>query len=95
MTLFAADVSGIDWMVRHGRSVALSIAMKAAPSKLCTNEYNSTILDMIIASATADRVSSRTHFASVCQTYIYSLFISQPNITWAYKSGEVTPGAAA
>lgn len=55
-----ADVSGIDWMVRHGRSVALSIAMKAAPSKLCTNEYNSTILDMIIASATADRIPIAT-----------------------------------
>uniref|UniRef100_A0A4W3H8T3 GCN1 activator of EIF2AK4 n=1 Tax=Callorhinchus milii TaxID=7868 RepID=A0A4W3H8T3_CALMI len=51
-----ADVSGIDWMVRHGRSIALSVAMKAAPGRLCTPEYNSTVLDMIIASATADRI---------------------------------------
>ncbi|XP_051887942.1 eIF-2-alpha kinase activator GCN1 [Pristis pectinata] len=55
-----ADVSGIDWMVRHGRSVALSIAVKAAPSKLCTPEYNASILDMIVASATADRIPIAT-----------------------------------
>ncbi|XP_043572024.1 eIF-2-alpha kinase activator GCN1 [Chiloscyllium plagiosum] len=55
-----ADVSGIDWMVRHGRSVALSVAMKVAPSKLCTPEYNTSVLDMIIASATADRIPIAT-----------------------------------
>ncbi|XP_072911784.1 stalled ribosome sensor GCN1 [Hemitrygon akajei] len=55
-----ADISGIDWMVRHGRSVALSIAMKAAPNKLCTLEYNASILDMIFASATADRIPIAT-----------------------------------
>ncbi|XP_067861626.1 stalled ribosome sensor GCN1 [Heptranchias perlo] len=55
-----ADVSGIDWMVRHGRSVTLSVAMKAVPSKLCTPEYNTSVLDMIVASATADRIPITT-----------------------------------
>ncbi|KAK6483659.1 eIF-2-alpha kinase activator GCN1-like [Huso huso] len=55
-----ADVSGIDWMVRHGRSVALSIAMKAAPSKLCREEYSAEVVDMIMSNATADRIPIAT-----------------------------------
>ncbi|XP_041079614.1 eIF-2-alpha kinase activator GCN1 isoform X2 [Polyodon spathula] len=55
-----ADVSGIDWMVRHGRSVALSIAMKAAPSKLCSEEYSAEVVDMILSNAAADRIPIAT-----------------------------------
>ncbi|KAK1160013.1 hypothetical protein AOXY_G21506 [Acipenser oxyrinchus oxyrinchus] len=55
-----ADVSGIDWMVRHGRSVALSIAMKAAPSKLCSEEYSAEVVDMIMSNAAADRIPIAT-----------------------------------
>lgn len=51
-----ADVSGVDWMVRHGRSMALAIAVKFAPEQLCTPEYSATILDVILSSTTADRV---------------------------------------
>lgn len=55
--LSLADVSGVDWMVRHGRSLALAIAVKSAPGKLCGNEYCDTVTETILANATADRVS--------------------------------------
>lgn len=51
-----ADVSGVDWMVRHGRSMALAIAVKSAPEQLCAPEYSSTVLDVVLSSSTADRV---------------------------------------
>ncbi|XP_062399503.1 stalled ribosome sensor GCN1 [Sardina pilchardus] len=51
-----ADISGVDWMVRHGRSLALSIAVKSAPEQLSADEYKSTLLDMVLVNATADRI---------------------------------------
>lgn len=49
-------MSGVDWMVRHGRSLALAIAVKCAPEKLCGKEYCDTVTETILANATADRV---------------------------------------
>lgn len=57
MSFPAADVSGIDWMVRHGRSLALSVAVNVAPSRLCVGKYSSEVQDMILSNAMADRVS--------------------------------------
>lgn len=54
-----ADVSGIDWMVRHGRSLALSVAVNVAPSRLCAGKYSSDVQDMILSNAVADRVRLR------------------------------------
>lgn len=51
-----ADVSGIDWMVRHGRSMALSVAVNVTPSRLCAGRCSSEVQDMILSNATADRV---------------------------------------
>ncbi|XP_012611936.2 stalled ribosome sensor GCN1 [Microcebus murinus] len=51
-----ADVSGIDWMVRHGRSLALSVAVNVAPSRLCAGKYSSEVQEMILSNATADRI---------------------------------------
>ncbi|XP_019394778.1 PREDICTED: eIF-2-alpha kinase activator GCN1 isoform X1 [Crocodylus porosus] len=51
-----ADVSGIDWMVRHGRSLALSVAVNVAPSRLCLPKYYNTVQEMIFSNATADRI---------------------------------------
>ncbi|KAK2840962.1 hypothetical protein Q7C36_012541 [Tachysurus vachellii] len=51
-----ADVSGVDWMVRHGRSMALAIAIKSTPDRLCSPEYSSAVLDVILSSATSDRI---------------------------------------
>uniref|UniRef100_A0A671RU29 TOG domain-containing protein n=1 Tax=Sinocyclocheilus anshuiensis TaxID=1608454 RepID=A0A671RU29_9TELE len=58
-----ADVSGVDWMVRHGRSLALAIAVKSAPDQLCSEEYSSTVLETVLSSATADRVRHRSESA--------------------------------
>uniref|UniRef100_UPI0037E8FE79 stalled ribosome sensor GCN1 n=1 Tax=Semicossyphus pulcher TaxID=241346 RepID=UPI0037E8FE79 len=55
-----ADVSGVDWMVRHGRSLALAIAIKSAPEKLSEKEYCDTVTETILANATADRIPIAT-----------------------------------
>ncbi|CAB1445303.1 unnamed protein product [Pleuronectes platessa] len=55
-----ADLSGVDWMVRHGRSMALAIAVKAAPEKLCGTEYFDTVSETILSNATADRIPIAT-----------------------------------
>uniref|UniRef100_A0A8C9FXS7 GCN1 activator of EIF2AK4 n=1 Tax=Pavo cristatus TaxID=9049 RepID=A0A8C9FXS7_PAVCR len=51
-----ADISGIDWMVRHGRSLALSVAVNVAPYRLCSPKYYNSVLEMILSNATADRI---------------------------------------
>ncbi|KAG8455790.1 hypothetical protein GDO86_001836 [Hymenochirus boettgeri] len=51
-----ADFTGIDWMVRHGRSLALSVAISVASSRLCTPKFYSSIESMIFSNATADRI---------------------------------------
>uniref|UniRef100_A0A8C5P6E8 GCN1 activator of EIF2AK4 n=1 Tax=Leptobrachium leishanense TaxID=445787 RepID=A0A8C5P6E8_9ANUR len=50
-----ADFTGIDWMVRHGRSLALSVALCVASTKLCTPKFSSSIESVVISNATADR----------------------------------------
>ncbi|XP_035021502.1 eIF-2-alpha kinase activator GCN1 [Hippoglossus stenolepis] len=55
-----ADLSGVDWMVRHGRSMALAIAVKSAPEKLCGTEYFDTVSETILTNATADRIPIAT-----------------------------------
>lgn len=49
-------MSGVDWMVRHGRSLALAIAVKCDPERLCGKEYSETVSETILVNATADRV---------------------------------------
>lgn len=46
-------------MVRHGRSLALSVAVSVAPSRLCSPKYYNSVQEMILSNATADRVSGR------------------------------------
>ncbi|KAJ8285786.1 hypothetical protein GJAV_G00030940 [Gymnothorax javanicus] len=55
-----ADMSGVDWMVRHGRSLALAIAVRAAPDRLCGEEFGASVLEAVLASATADRIPIAT-----------------------------------
>uniref|UniRef100_A0A1A8L3W7 GCN1 general control of amino-acid synthesis 1-like 1 n=2 Tax=Nothobranchius pienaari TaxID=704102 RepID=A0A1A8L3W7_9TELE len=55
-----ADVSGVDWMVRHGRSLAVAIAVKSAPERLCGKDYCDTVTETILANATADRIPIAT-----------------------------------
>ncbi|KAG7281813.1 hypothetical protein CRUP_037094 [Coryphaenoides rupestris] len=51
-----ADISGVDWMVRHGRSLALANAVKSAPEQLYAEEYRDTVAETILSNATADRI---------------------------------------
>ncbi|XP_013920894.1 PREDICTED: translational activator GCN1-like [Thamnophis sirtalis] len=51
-----ADVSGIDWMVRHGRSLALSVAVNTAASRLCAPKYSNSVHEMIFSNTVADRI---------------------------------------
>uniref|UniRef100_A0A3Q3F6D5 GCN1 activator of EIF2AK4 n=1 Tax=Kryptolebias marmoratus TaxID=37003 RepID=A0A3Q3F6D5_KRYMA len=55
-----ADMSGVDWMVRHGRSLALAVAVKSAPEKLCGKDYYETVTETVLANATADRIPIAT-----------------------------------
>lgn len=57
-------MSGVDWMVRHGRSMALAIAVKSAPEKLYAKEYHENVTETILANATADRVSRSQVFCA-------------------------------
>ncbi|XP_026540403.1 eIF-2-alpha kinase activator GCN1 [Notechis scutatus] len=51
-----ADVSGIDWMVRHGRSLALSVAVNTAAGRLCVPKYSNSVHEMIFSNTVADRI---------------------------------------
>ncbi|XP_061459241.1 stalled ribosome sensor GCN1 [Rhineura floridana] len=51
-----ADVSGIDWMVRHGRSLALSVAVSVAPGRMCAPKYSNNVHEMIFSNTTSDRI---------------------------------------
>ncbi|KAM4051160.1 stalled ribosome sensor GCN1 isoform 1-T1 [Anomaloglossus baeobatrachus] len=51
-----ADFTGIDWMVRHGRSMALSVAINVAASKLCTAKYCNNVESLVQSNSTADRI---------------------------------------
>lgn len=55
-----ADMSGVDWMVRHGRSLALAIAVKSCPEKLWGKDYCDTLTETILTNATADRIPIAT-----------------------------------
>lgn len=66
--LHLADISGVDWMVRHGRSMTLAIAVKSAPEQLCVEDYSSTVMEAILANATADRVDPFNLFILFNQT---------------------------
>ncbi|MEQ2222736.1 translational activator of GCN4 [Ilyodon furcidens] len=55
-----ADVSGVDWMVRHGRSLTLAIAVKSAPERLCGKDYYETVTETVLVNATADRIPIAT-----------------------------------
>ncbi|OCT98218.1 hypothetical protein XELAEV_18010449mg [Xenopus laevis] len=51
-----ADFTGIDWMVRHGRSLATAVAINVASRRICTTQFNSNIESVVFGNATADRI---------------------------------------
>jgi hypothetical protein len=46
----------LDWTLRHGRSAALSVALKEAASELYTDDYKDKICRVLHAHLMADRV---------------------------------------
>ena len=67
---FFSDVdANLDWMLRHGRIVALFVALKECPHILL-NDYADKIISTLISYISADRVSDRK--VCVC-VYVYPL----------------------
>ncbi|KAI0222671.1 eIF-2-alpha kinase activator GCN1 [Lamellibrachia satsuma] len=48
--------TGLEWTVRHGRSVALSIALKEAAERLMVEEWSQRVVETVLTNASADRV---------------------------------------
>jgi hypothetical protein len=46
----------LDWTLRHGRSAALSVALKEAAPQLYTDDYKDKICRVLLAHLMADRV---------------------------------------
>jgi hypothetical protein len=46
----------LDWTVRHGRSSALSVALKEASPQVYTDDYKDKICRVLLAYLTGDRV---------------------------------------
>jgi hypothetical protein len=46
----------LDWTLRHGRSAALSVALKEAAPQVYTDDYKVKICRMLLAHLMADRV---------------------------------------
>ncbi|RWS30291.1 Translational activator GCN1-like protein [Leptotrombidium deliense] len=53
---FVDDDVGVDWTLRHGRSVALRIALKETPEKILKVEWIEKIVKTLISYMTSDRV---------------------------------------
>ncbi|XP_054719248.1 eIF-2-alpha kinase activator GCN1-like [Uloborus diversus] len=51
------DDTSLDWTLRHGRSVALMVALKEAPNRLLKEQWNERITKVILAYLTADRLA--------------------------------------
>lgn len=61
-------------MVRHGRSLALSVAVNVAPGRLCSPKYYNNVQEMIISNATADRVSPAQQWGSAVASTCWGQF---------------------
>ncbi|GIX96451.1 eIF-2-alpha kinase activator GCN1 [Caerostris darwini] len=51
------DDLSLEWTLRHGRSVALMIALKEAPDRLLTPEWTERIIKVLLVYLTADRLA--------------------------------------
>ncbi len=53
---FTDTDTAVDWTLRHGRAVGLSVAMKCAAERLTTPEYEQRVTKAITIFCAADRV---------------------------------------
>lgn len=51
------DDASLDWTLRHGRSVALMVALKEAPEKLLRDEWTDRITKILLSYLTTDRLA--------------------------------------
>ena len=51
------DEQPLDWTLRHGRSAALSVALKEAPGTIYKEEYTEKMHKALLGYLSADRVS--------------------------------------
>ena len=58
LCIFVDVDAGQDWVVRHGRAVGLSIALKEAAEKLMVDEFKPRVFKAIYKCVEADRVSN-------------------------------------
>ena len=52
---FSDSDPSLDWMVKHGRGIALSVALKESPEKLC-KQFDDNISKTILELSSSDRV---------------------------------------
>jgi hypothetical protein len=65
----ADDDLPLDWTVRHGRSSALSVALKEASPQVYTDDYKDKICRVLLAYLTGDRVCMH-----LCIWQIFAMF---------------------
>lgn len=53
----SADDTSLDWMLRHGRSSALFVALKECPSVVYTDNFCDKLHRVVLSFLVADRVS--------------------------------------
>ena len=71
---FSDTDASLDWMVRHGRAVALYIAIKESVEKVLSEEYASKVHQAALRFTAADRVSLKV-FLNVILIHITSMAI--------------------
>ena len=62
MSLFLDSNTSADWTLRHGRGMALGIALKEGAEKIWTEQYRSGVKNAISLLVESDRVSYETEF---------------------------------
>ncbi|XP_067680434.1 stalled ribosome sensor GCN1-like [Haliotis asinina] len=79
---YLLEVGGsLDWQLRHGRSVALGVALKTCPDKILTPQYVKSVTKVIMDLSSADRIP-------ICQSGLRGIaYILQHQ----NKTGELTP----
>ncbi|XP_035210136.1 eIF-2-alpha kinase activator GCN1-like [Stegodyphus dumicola] len=51
------DDPSVDWVLRHGRSVALMVALKETPSRMLNEDWTDRIVKVLLVYLTADRLA--------------------------------------
>ena len=69
--ILAADDVDYDWTIRHGRSTALFVALKEAPSRIYDNDNKQKVIQAILSYLAADRIPIVQNGVRSC-AYLFS-----------------------